>query len=90
MSPLLVKCFLDNAVGGFEMTTRFEERLPQVRVTRALKEALEAKAQKHNIRLNDAIRQAIVNYVNAVRVPIVGEIRPGSDGNFVVIKYRGE
>jgi|WetSurMetagenome_2_1015567.scaffolds.fasta_scaffold190987_2 hypothetical protein len=71
------------------MTARFEERLPQVRVTRALKQALEAKAQRHNIRLNDAIRQAIVNYVNSVRVPIIGEIRPGSEGGFVVVDYRG-
>jgi predicted HicB family RNase H-like nuclease len=38
-------------------------RLPQVRVTPALKAALENKAHHRNIRLNDAIRQAIEEYV---------------------------
>lgn len=69
------------------MATKFDARLPQVRVTPELKRALEAKAGRLNIRLNDAIRQAIVEYVNRVRVPVVGEIRPGPAGSPVIVLH---
>lgn len=42
---------------------KLEARLPQVRVTQDLRAAIEAKAQKRNIRLLDAIRQALVEWV---------------------------
>jgi hypothetical protein len=62
-----------------------EARLPQVRVTPELKAALEERARQKNIRLNDAIRQAVVDYVEKVRVPIIGVIRPGPDGEPVIV-----
>ena len=42
---------------------KLEARLPQIRVTPDLRAAIEAKAQARNIRLIDAIRQALVEWV---------------------------